>query len=322
MSGQQHFLVRACVLAIAFLGLAPGALARPHEELAARFVAEFPSGSIPEGKTAVLALEGDEDDRMLGALEAELRPIPGMSLVSRSMLDQVITEHATTASMFFDASTGPEIGRLAGANSVVVGRVWPGGNILRSSTRARIQLIDASTGVILHTMDATVDNWNAFPLAGGGALLLLLLAVLVSRAASTAGHRSRVESIVTAGDHRQQALQQVRRSADNLRDAGPHLKTDEARQAQQGALQEVERLQRLIQESVAGMPRAMSADQQAALANADRALAEGAEDLGRRTRDALAEAQSGDGTRLVEKLKVCQQAARYGIDALAQRGIH
>lgn len=68
-----------------------------------------------------------------------------LSLIERSQIDQLLKEQGLSQSAFADEATAPQLGRLLGAQQMVLGSVQVQGEQLRVSLR----LVDASTGQIV-----------------------------------------------------------------------------------------------------------------------------------------------------------------------------
>ena len=80
---------------------------------------------------------------------------PGITVVERRGLDQVLEEQRRTASGTFDEGTAIELGRLLAADAIITGRVFN----VDQRMHLMFRVLDTGTGVLL----GTAETFTAFP---------------------------------------------------------------------------------------------------------------------------------------------------------------
>jgi len=93
-------------------------------------------------------------------LTTELTSVPGLSVVERRRLEDVLTELSMSSTDLADSETQLRLGRLLGARSLVVGDYVAFGSALRLDAR----IVDVETGRILYSQDVTGPRSQMFGL--------------------------------------------------------------------------------------------------------------------------------------------------------------
>jgi hypothetical protein len=124
----------------AILSGVEGALARASEELSEKFTAQSRIAIV------ITAEDRSQTDFIAGELEHLLRR-QGFVIIDRSDLDKIRAKQQFGLSGEVDDATAVSIGKIAGANIIVTGRVDGEGNL----RRLRLRALDTTTGQVVGT---------------------------------------------------------------------------------------------------------------------------------------------------------------------------
>lgn len=107
---------------------------------------------------AVLPFEASGDvgkykDAVTNEMINELVNLRRFRVIERSAIDKIVSEQKIQASGFVDDKTAVKLGKIAGADALVLGNVSVAGSAVKVSAR----LVDVETGETLIAQDATAD---------------------------------------------------------------------------------------------------------------------------------------------------------------------
>lgn len=134
------------------------------KKLLAFFATAFIAMSLSAQTVAVLGFESDNfciEDRtgtMSDLLTDELVGLPHITVVERKHIDKVKAEMKFQANMYVNPATAKSIGKMIGADCVIVGSAEIFGCTLTVTART----IEVETAKILYSAKMTCDTWSEF----------------------------------------------------------------------------------------------------------------------------------------------------------------
>lgn len=122
-------------------------------------------GSGERTRLAVLYFENGSNNAELDGLRkglasmliSDLSELEGLQVVERDRLEEVLEEQELSNSKKFDASTAAEVGKLLGAEKILIGSYFE----MMGQLRVDARTIDVETGEILHS-EGLEEKKNAF----------------------------------------------------------------------------------------------------------------------------------------------------------------
>ncbi|MBI2429756.1 MAG: hypothetical protein HYV29_13370 [Ignavibacteriales bacterium] len=111
---------------------------------------------------AVLPFEAGTDaakykDAVTNEMINELVNLRRFRVIERSAIDKIVSEQKIQASGFVDDKTAVKLGKIAGADALVIGNISMSGTAVKISAR----LVDVETGETLIAQDAASENTSA-----------------------------------------------------------------------------------------------------------------------------------------------------------------
>jgi TolB-like protein len=108
---------------------------------------------------AVIPFEADKNaaqykDDITNEMIKELVNLRRFKVIERSAMDKIVSEQKIQASGFVDDKSAVKLGKIAGADALVIGNISVSGNFIRVSAR----LVDVETAETIIAQDATSDN--------------------------------------------------------------------------------------------------------------------------------------------------------------------
>ena len=172
-------------------------------------------------------IEGDRDGLLSRELNSALSERTSFVMIEKANIQKVMDEQGWQLGNLVDPEARVKFGELLAAEGILFGQVLEWDEGLKSAKiRVHLQLDDVQRGsiVLSREFEHTAEAPGRSGLIALGAFLAaaLLLAILLRKVLV----RKKLEHIEDAVDHRQDALQQIRRAQQYLGDAREKVRRD------------------------------------------------------------------------------------------------